>query len=184
MASSEREEMSIERMLAGELYDALDPELVAARARARDLLERFNAEPGRSVLHELLGSVGSDAVIEPPFHCDYGFNVSVGDRFYANVGCVFLDCAPISIGNRVLLGPAVHVYAATHPLDAESRRKGLEYALPISIGDDVWIGGGAIVLPGLAIEDRAVVGAGSVVTKDVPADTVVVGNPARAVRRL
>jgi len=176
--------MSTERMSAGELYDALDPELVAARARARKLLGRFNADPERSVLEELLGSVGSDAVIEPPFHCDYGSNISLGDRFYANVGCVFLDCAPISIGNGVLLGPAVQLYAATHPLDAETRRSGLEYALPISIGDDVWIGGGALVLPGVAVGDRAVIGAGSVVTKDVPADTIVVGNPARAARTL
>ena len=163
-------------MLAGELYDARDPELVAARARARELLVRFNAQPDRSLLEELLGSVGPEAVIEPPFHCDYGFHISVGERFYANVGCVFLDCAPISIGDGVLLGPAVQLYAATHPLDAETRRRGLEYALPISIGDDVWIGGGAIVLP--------VVGAGSVVTKDIAADAIVAGNPARAVRHL
>jgi maltose O-acetyltransferase len=176
--------MSAERMPAGELYDALDPELVAARARARELLGRFNAEQDRSLLEELFASVGSDAVIEPPFHCDYGFNLSIGERFYANVGCVFLDCAPISIGNGVLLGPAVQLYGATHPLDAETRRRGLEYALPISIGDDAWIGGAAIVLPGVAIGDRAVVGAGSVVTRDVPADAIVVGNPARAVDRL
>ncbi len=176
--------MTVERMVAGELYDALDPGLVAARAHARELLGRFNAEPDRSALEELLGSVGSDAVIEPPFHCDYGFNVSLGERFYANVSCVFLDCAPISIGDGVLLGPAVHLYAATHSLDAETRRRGLEYALPISIGDDVWIGGRAIVLPGVAIGDRAVVGAGSVVTRDVPADAVVAGNPARVIRRL
>jgi maltose O-acetyltransferase len=171
-------------MLAGELYDARDPELVAARARARELLGRFNAQPDRSLLEELLGSVGPEAVIEPPFHCDYGFNVSVGERFYANVGCVFLDCAPISIGDGVLLGPAVQLYAATHPLDAETRRRGLEYALPISVGDDVWIGGGAIVLPGVTIGDRAVVGAGSVVTRDIAADAIVAGNPARTVRHL
>ena len=171
-------------MLAGELYDARDPELVAARARARELLVRFNAQPDRSLLEELLGSVGPEAVIEPPFHCDYGFHISVGERFYANVGCVFLDCAPISIGDGVLLGPAVQLYAATHPLDAETRRRGLEYALPISIGDDVWIGGGAIVLPGVTIGDRAVVGAGSVVTRDVPADAVVAGSPARPMRAL
>jgi maltose O-acetyltransferase len=175
--------MNMDRMLAGELYDALDPELMAARARAREVLGRFNAKADRTLLEELLGSIGPDAVIEPPFHCDYGFNISLGERFYANVGCVFLDCAPISIGNGALLGPAVHLYAATHPLDAETRRRGLECALPISIGEDVWIGGGAIVLPGLAIGDRAVVGAGAVVTRDVPADAVVAGNPARPLRR-
>ncbi len=176
--------MSAERMPAGELYDARDPELVAGRARARELLGRFNAEPDRSLLEELLRSVGPEAVIEPPFHCDYGFNISVGERFYANVGCVFLDCAPLSIGDGVLLGPAVQLYAATHPVDAETRRRGLEYALPISIGHDAWIGGGAIILPGVTIGDRAVVGAGSVVTRDVPADAIVAGNPARAVRDL
>jgi maltose O-acetyltransferase len=176
--------MSTGRIVAGELYDALEPELVVARARARELLGRFNAAPDRSVLEELLGAVGPEVVIEPPFHCDYGFNISVGERFYANVNCVFLDCAPISIGDRVLLGPAVQLYAATHPLDAETRRRGLEYALPISIGDDAWLGGGSIVLPGVTIGDRAVVGAGSVVTREVPAETVVAGNPARPVRSL
>lgn len=166
-------------MLAGEPYDASDPELTAARTRARELLARFHVRPERSVLEELFASVGPEAVIEPPFHCDYGFNVSVGERFYANVNCVFLDCAPISIGDRVLFGPAVQLYAATHSLDAEMRRRGLEYALPITIGDDVWVGGGAIVLPGVTIGDRAVIGAGSVVVKDVPADVVAVGNPCR-----
>jgi maltose O-acetyltransferase len=173
-----------ERMLAGELYDALDPDLAAARAEARGLLARFNEGPKRALLDELLASVGPEAVVEPPFHCDYGFNISVGDRFYANAGCVFLDCAPITIGDRALLGPAVHLYTATHPLDADTRRRGLELALPIEIGDDVWIGGGAIVLPGVKIGDRAVVGAGSVVTKDVPGEAVAAGNPARVVNHL
>jgi maltose O-acetyltransferase len=164
---------------AGELYDALDPDLVAARARARELLGWFNARPDASLLEQLFGSVGADAVAEPPFHCDYGFNVSVGERFYANAGCVFLDCAQIEIGDHVLLGPSVHLYAATHPLDAETRRRGLEYALPITIGDDAWIGGAAIVLPGVVIGERAVIGAGSVVTRDIPADVVAAGNPCR-----
>jgi maltose O-acetyltransferase len=173
-----------ERMLTGELYDASDPELTAARARARELLARFNAQPGRALLEELLASVGRDATIEPPFHCDYGFNISVGDGFYANVNCVFLDCAPISIGDRVLFGPAVQLYAATHPVDAATRRSELECALPITIGDDVWIGGGAIVLPGVTIGDRAVIGAGSVVTTEIPTDVVAVGNPCRPLREL
>jgi maltose O-acetyltransferase len=168
-----------ERMVSGELYDASDPELIAARARARELLGRYNAAPDRRQLARLFGSVGSEAVVESPFHCDYGFNISVGERFYANVNCVFVDCAPIEIGERVLFGPAVQLYAATHPLDAETRRNGLEYALPITIGNDVWIGGGAIVLPGITIGARAVVGAGSVVTHEVPADAVVAGNPCR-----
>jgi maltose O-acetyltransferase len=173
-----------EKMLSGELYDASDPELVAGRRRARDLLVLYNADPQPNLLRELFGEVGPDAVVEPPFHCDYGDNVTVGVRFYANAGCVFLDCAPITIGDRVLLGPGVHLYAATHPTDAETRRRGLEYALPVTIGDDVWIGGAAVALPGVTIGDRAVVGAGSVVTSDVPADVVVAGNPCRPLREL
>ena len=168
---------ALEQMVAGRLYDAADPELVAARARARELLAAGRFE-------QLFASIGRDAVVEPPFHCDYGFNISVGERFYANAGCVFLDCALIAIGDRVLLGPAVQLYAATHPVDVETRRRGLEFALPITIGDDVWIGGGAIVLPGVTIGDGAVVGAGSVVTKDVPANAVVAGNPCRPLHQL
>jgi maltose O-acetyltransferase len=169
------------------LYDPFDPELVRARARAKALLRRFNAtteEDDRgAILRELFADVGDGAWIEPPFFCDYGTNIALGARFYANAGCTFLDCARIEIGDNALLGPNVQLYAATHPLDASLRRDGLEYAEPIAIGDDVWIGGAAIVLPGVTIGDRAVVGAGSVVTRDVPADAVVVGNPARALVR-
>jgi maltose O-acetyltransferase len=172
------------KMLAGELYDAMDPELAAGRRRARDLVTRYNADPEPTLLRELLGEVGADAVVEPPFHCDYGDNVVIGERFYANAGCVFLDCAAITIGDRVLLGPGVHFYAATHPLDAETRRSGLEYARPVTIGDDVWIGGAAVVLPGVTIGDRAVIGAGSVVSRNVPTDVVAAGNPCRPLRVL
>jgi maltose O-acetyltransferase len=177
--SSERE-----RMLAGELYEPADAELTGLRRRARELLARFNASPEPEMLRELFGRIGEDAVIEPPFHCDYGENIAVGARVYANAGCVFLDCAAITFGDRVLLGPGVHVYAATHPLDAETRRRGLELAAPVTIGDDVWIGGAAVVLPGVSIGDCAVIGAGSVVTHDVPADVVAAGNPCRPVREL
>jgi maltose O-acetyltransferase len=170
-----------EQMLAGELYDALDPELVEARRHARQLLARYNAIGDREALTALFGRLGDDAIVEAPFHCDYGFNISVGMRFYANVNCVFLDCAPIEIGDHVLLGPAVHLYTATHPLDSAERRKGLELAKPIAVGDDAWLGGGAIVLPGVTIGARAVVGAGSVVTRDVPAEERVAGNPARPI---
>jgi len=166
-------------MLAGELYNALDPELVEARRNARLLLARYNATGDREALTALFGRLADDAIVEAPFHCDYGFNISVGMRFYANVDCVFLDCAPIEIGDHVLLGPGVHLYTATHPLDSAERRRGLELAKPIVVGDDVWLGGGAIVLPGVTIGARAVVGAGSVVTRDVPADDRVAGNPAR-----
>jgi maltose O-acetyltransferase len=173
-----------ERMLAGELYDASAPELVRSRRRAKTLLAAFNAQPDAVVLRDLLGHVGAGAVVEPPFYCDYGENISIGDDFYANSGCVFLDCATIEIGDRALLGPSVQLYAATHPTDARLRRRGLECARPIAIGDDVWIGGGAILLPDVSIGDRAVVGAGSVVTKNVPADVVAVGNPCRPLREL
>jgi maltose O-acetyltransferase len=166
------------------LYDPSQPELVAARQRARGLLARYNATPEEQLLRELLARVGAEPFVEPPFFCDYGSNTSLGDRFYANTGCIFLDSAPVTIGDRVLFGPAVQLLTATHPVEAELRAQGLEYAEPISIGDDAWLGGGAIVLPGVTIGDRAVVGAGSVVTRDVPADVVVAGNPARVIRSL
>jgi maltose O-acetyltransferase len=170
-------------MVAGELYDALDPELVEARERARLLLARYNATGDREALTALFGRLADDGVVEPPFHCDYGFNISVGVRFYANVNCVFLDCAPIEIGDHVLLGPGVHLYTATHPPDSADRREGLELARPIAVGDDAWLGGGAIVLPGVSIGARTAIGAGSVVTRDVPADERVAGNPARPIDR-
>ena len=174
-----------DKMLAGELYDPLDPELVTARDRARDLCQDLNAtreaqqEERRRILGELFGAGGDDVWMQPPFYCDYGSNIAVGERFYANTGCVVLDCEAVEIGARVKLGPGVQLLAVSHPLDAAQRALGLEYGEPISIGDDVWIGGGAIILGGLTIGDRAVVGAGSVVTHDVPADAVVAGNPAR-----
>jgi maltose O-acetyltransferase len=168
-------------MLAGELYDASDPELAASRERARDLLGRYNAERDPALLAELFGRLGRKAVVEAPFHCDYGWNIAVGEHFYANAFCVFLDCAPIEIGDRVLLGPGVHLYTATHPRDASERREGLEYARPIAIGDDAWLGGGSIVLPGVTLGEGAVVGAGSVVTRDVAPGVAVAGNPARPI---
>jgi maltose O-acetyltransferase len=171
-----------ELMLAGELYDAFDAELVELRERARGLLRRFNANPDPALLTDLFERVGEGVWIEPPFHCDYGTNIVVGDTFYANAGCVFLDCARIEIGDRVLLGPHVQLLAATHPLDVESRRNGLEYARRISVGDDAWLGGGAILLPGVTVGAGSVIGAGSVVTRDVPPGVVAVGNPCRVVR--
>jgi maltose O-acetyltransferase len=168
------------------LYDPFDVGLAAARARAKRLLADYNAttdaetELRSRMLGSLLGGIGDDCWIEPPFFCDYGTNLVVGHRFYANTGCVVLDCARVQIGDRVLLGPGVQLLAATHPIDAEVRAEGLEYAEPITIGDDAWLGGGVIVLPGITIGERAIVGAGSVVTRDVPAGAVVAGNPARA----
>jgi maltose O-acetyltransferase len=173
-----------------ELYDPFEPGRLRARSRAKALLARYNRsdddERGYrgSLLRELLGRVGPGASIEPPFFCDYGSNIRLGERFYANTGCVVLDCDIVEIGARVKLGPNVQLLAVSHPLDASERASELEYGEPITIGDDVWIGGGAIILGGVTIGDRAVVGAGSVVTRDVPADTVVAGNPARPVRVL
>jgi maltose O-acetyltransferase len=179
-----------DKMLAGELYRSADIELVAARERAARLLMRYNrtdpADPaGRaSLLRDLLGAGGEDAVIMPVFACDYGSNIRLGKRAFINYNCVFLDCAPIEIGDDLQMAPAVQLYTALHPLDAETRRSGLESARPIRIGSDVWIGGGAIVLPGVTIGDRSVIAAGAVVTRDVAADTLVAGNPARPLRRL
>jgi maltose O-acetyltransferase len=172
-----------------EVYDPFEPERARARSRAKSLLARFDRsdEDERSyrtsLLRDLFGRVGPGATIEPPFYCDYGSNIAVGERFYANTGCVVLDCEAVEIGARVKLGPCVQLLAVSHPLAATQHALGLEYGEPITIGDDVWIGGGAIVLGGVTIGDRAVVGAGSVVTRDVPADAVVAGNPARPLVR-
>ena len=162
-------------MVAGESYDASDPALVAARARARRLTARYNTtsqEDGderRALLAELFEEVGDGAWIEPPFQCDYGWNITLGDRVFLNFNCVILDCAPVTIGALTQIGPAVQLCAATHPVNPEERAEGIEYAKPISIGRNVWIGAGAIVGPGVTIGDDAVIGAGSVVLRDVPA---------------
>jgi maltose O-acetyltransferase len=170
-----------DRMLAGELYDATDPELATDRERARALLQRYANERDPALLDTLFQRIGTGTVVEVPFHCDYGWNIALGERVYANAFCVFLDCAPIEIGDRALLGPGVHLYTATHPLDPAKRRQGLEYARPIAIGNDAWLGGGSIVLPGVSVGEAAVVGAGSVVTRDVPPGVTVAGNPARPI---
>jgi maltose O-acetyltransferase len=174
-----------QKMIAGDLYRADDPELVAARFAARKLVRRFNQSDdedlaGRfALLTGLFGAVGEGSFIEPTFRCDYGFNIRVGRKFYANFDCVFLDCAPITIGDEVMLAPGVHLYTATHPMDHETRASGLELAKPITIGNRVWIGGRSVILPGVTIGDFAVIAAGSVVSRDVPAGAVVRGVPAR-----
>jgi len=179
-----------EKMLAGELYNATGPELIGERQRAQRLLARYNAsEPddaaGRlALLRHLLGAVGDNPDIQPAFRCDYGYNIRLGNRCFINYNCVFLDCAPIDIGDDLQMGPAVQLYAATHPLDRGTRIAGWEFAKPIRIGSGVWVGGGAIVLPGVTIGAGCVVGAGSVVTRDLPPGTLAVGNPARIVRSL
>lgn len=178
-----------EKMLAGDLYRADDPELVAGQRRAQRLLHAYNAtvidETARrmEILRDLLGGIGVDAVVRPPFYCDYGYNIRLGSGVFLNFGCVLLDVAEIVIGNGCQIGPAVQIYAADHPRDPALRRAGLENGKPVRIGGNVWIGGGAIILPGITIGEDAVIGAGSVVTRDVPPGATVMGNPARAARQ-
>lgn len=175
-------------MLAGETYNCLDPALDTERQRVKRLLQRFNfaeAAPERqTILKLLLRHIGQNSIIEPPFHCVYGQNIHIGDHVFLNVLCTILDCNEVRIGHHVMFGPAVQVYTAAHLLQAEGRNQGLEVAKPIVIEDNVWIGGGAILLPGVRIGRNAVVGAGAVVPRDVPPNTVVVGNPARVIREI
>lgn len=179
-----------ERMLAGDRYIADDPELAESNAAASDLMAAYNATSVRQrplrrrLLEELLGAVGEDTEIRPPFYVDYGAHITIGARCFANVGLVALDVAAITIGDDVQIGPNVQLLTPTHPVEAEPRRQKWEAAEPVVIGDNVWIGGGAIVLPGVTIGDNTVVGAGAVVSRDLPADVVAVGNPARVVRRI
>jgi len=179
-----------EKMLAGELYDPLDHQLSSERRRARLLLKALNdtrddqAEERARLIKELIPSTGTGVWIEPPFYCDYGSNITLGDDVFLNFNCVFLDVAAVRIGSRVLLGPAVQVYTATHPLRAEDRRMGLESGRAIEIGDDVWIGGAAIICPGVTIGNRSVIGAGSVVTKEIPDDVFAAGNPCRVLKNI
>lgn len=178
-----------EKMLAGELYDPLCPELARLRERARNLCQELNQsreadrELRRRILSDLLGGGGETAWIQPPFFCDYGSNISLGERVFFNFNCVVLDVGRVTIGDFAMFGPAVQIYTATHPLDALERRT-REFAKPITIGDDVWVGGGAILCPGVTIGPRTVIGAGSVVTRDVAADVFAAGNPCRVIRSL
>lgn len=178
-----------EKMLAGELYDPLDPELARARDRARDLCQDLNAtreaqqEERRRILRELFGAGGDDVWMQPPFFCDYGSNILLGKKCFFSFNCVVLDVCQVRIGDYTLFGPAVQVYTATHPLNAELRRK-QEFGKPVVIGSDVWVGGGAIVCPGVTIGSRCVIGAGSVVTRDVPEGVFAAGNPCRVIREL
>jgi len=177
-----------EKMLAGESYNLFDPELAAERGEALELLRLLNQTetlPERQgILRRLLGSIGEDSTIQPPFHCSYGRNTHLGDHVYLNFSCIVLDNNEVRIGNRVMVGPFVQIYTAAHPLQAEPRIQGWEVAKPIVIEDNVWLGGGAILLPGVTIGRNAVVGAGAVVSRSVPADTVVAGSPARVIREI
>jgi maltose O-acetyltransferase len=190
-----------QKMLAGEPYRSRDPELLAMYHRARDLLATFaripsfNTEEKREVLLKLFGSLGRGTWIEAPFYCDYGVNINVGSDCFINANCVFLDCNTITIGNNVLIGPAVQLYTPTHPLaaserlqfddpDEPKRSRYVTQALPITIGDDTWVGGSTILMPGVSVGARSTIGAGSVVLDSVPEDSLAAGNPCRVLRRL
>src|SRR5689334_16064068 len=176
-----------EKMIAGELYDPCDPELGAARERARDLCQALNAtreseDAGRRhILVDLFGSGGNTVRMQPPFYCDYGWNIDLGENVYFNFNCVVLDVCPVRIGEYTLFGPAVQIYTALHPFSARLRRQH-EFGKPVEIGADVWVGGGAIILPGVRIGSRTIIGAGSVVTKDIPDGVFAAGNPCRVIR--
>lgn len=180
-----------EKMLAGELYDAnYNSELIAERQRCKDLCHEYNmtvpsqTEKREELMRRLLGRTGERFLIEQPFYCDYGYNIEIGEDFYANVNCVILDGAKVTFGNNVFIAPNCGFYTAGHPLDIAQRNSGLEYAQPITVGNDVWIGANVAVLPGVTIGDGCVIGAGSVVTRDIPAHSLAVGNPCRVIRRI
>lgn len=179
-----------QKMLSGELYNALDSQLVKERRQARDLIKELNesrdAEQERRVeiFNLLFASIGRDIWIEPPFYCDYGSNITLGDNVYFNFNCVILDPANVVVGDNVLFGPNVQIYTATHPLSSLERQRGLELAKPIEIGSDVWIGGSTIISPGVTVGSRSVIGAGSVVTKDIPQDVFAAGNPCRVFQEI
>jgi len=173
-----------QKMLAGELYNAQDPVLTADRLHAAALLHKYNSTPDHPATHpplltEILASCGEHSAIRPPFFCDYGYNIHLGSGVFLNFNCVLLDVNTIEIGDRTQIGPAVQIYAADHPRDPEARRSNLECGKPVRIGRNVWIGGGSIILPGITIGDDAIIGAGSVVTHDIPSGITVIGNPAR-----
>ena len=179
-----------EKMLAGALYDPLDQPLADERMRTRLLIKELNdtredqTEERTRILQELIPQAGAGLWLQPPFYCDYGSNMIVGEKVFFNFNCVVLDVTYVTIGSRTLFGPNVQVYTATHPTDYRERASGLEFAKPITIGEDVWVGGSAIICPGVTVGDRTIIGAGSVVTRDIPADVFAAGNPCRVVRKL
>lgn len=178
-----------EKMLAGELYDALDPELVALRGRARDLCRELNAaaesdqERRKAILVELFGEGGDSVWLQPPFYCDYGTNIRLGQRVFFNFNCVVLDVCEVRVGDFTQFGPGVQILTPLHPMDAALRRA-QEFGKPVEIGSDVWVGAGALILPGVCIGSRTVIGAGSVVTRDLPGDVFAAGNPCRVIRAI
>lgn len=180
-----------EKMTAGELYDAnYDESLKRERERAKDICFELNqtrpsaVETQRALLKQLFGRTQKEFTVTTPFWCDYGYNIELGENFYVNHNCVILDCAKVTFGDNVFIGPNCCFSTAGHPLDAKTRNQGLEYAYPISVGNDVWFGAGVMVLPGVTIGDNVVIGAGSVVNRDIPSGVVAAGNPARVLRQL
>lgn len=179
-----------DKMLSGELYKSFDAELLAERQRAKEIVFRYNSlqpsmiEERNELLRSLFGSVKGNFFIEPPFRCDYGCNIEIGENFYANYNLVILDCAKVTIGDNVLIGPNVGIYTAGHPLHFELRNEEWEFACPITIEDNVWIGGNVVLNPGVTVGRNSVVGSGSVVTKDIPANVVAAGNPCRVIREI
>lgn len=177
-----------DKMISGQLYNAETPRLQAMRWRAAELCHRLNLlspnqmEERQALFKELLGSIQGSFTINPHFFCDYGVNITIGDQFYANYNCVILDCAPVVFGDHVFIAPNCGFYTAGHPLDAPTRNSGLEFAKPITVGDNVWIGGNVVVLPGVTIGSGSVIGAGSVVSRDIPPDVIAVGNPCRPIK--
>ncbi|KAK0386446.1 hypothetical protein NLU13_6282 [Sarocladium strictum] len=183
-----------EKMISGVLYNCFAPELVQGRFRARKLMHKYNntfpddATPEslvadrEALLKQIMGSVGENPFIEPPLNIDYGCNISIGKNFYSNFNLVILDCGLVTIGDRVLFGPYVSIFAATHETGVQSRRDGVEYARPVTIGDDCWIGGNVTIMPGVKIGKGCTIGAGSVVTRDIPDFSVAVGSPAKVVK--
>lgn len=179
----------LEKMISGSLYNGSDPEIVALRKKATKLLKVINGSASdeqsvNNAVANLIGRYSSLPVIVPPFYCDYGSNIQLGKNVYFNFNCVLLDVCPIEIGDDVLFGPNVQVYAAAHPLDWQTRASGLEFGKPISIGNNVWIGGSSVICPGVTIGKKSVVGAGSVITKDIPEGVLAAGNPCRIIRDL
>ncbi|MCC0649330.1 sugar O-acetyltransferase [Clostridioides sp. ZZV15-6598] len=179
-----------EKMLSGKGYYASDDELVKEREYCKKLTRLFNNsledeyEKRVDILKKLFGSVGNQINVEQSIRCDYGYNIHVGENFFANYDCIFLDVCKIEIGDNVMLAPNVQIYTAYHPIDAKLRISGIEYGSPVKIGDNAWIGGGVIITPGVTIGDNVVIGAGSVVTKDIPSNTIAVGNPCRVIKKI
>ncbi len=179
-----------EKMLNAKPYKALDKVLVAERQKTQQLLFELNklsplqSDERYKLIKLLLGKIGANPNIELPFRCDYGYNIEIGENFYSNYSCIILDCAKVRIGDDVYLGPTVSIYTAGHPIDAEMRKKGWEYAFPVSIGNSVWIGGNVVINPGVAIGNNVVIGSGSVVTNNIPDNVVAVGNPCRILRHI